>query len=193
MTTCATIYRPTYWSQAQNIELLDALCQSNARHLFHGTDEALRLCLAQGLSDTANVFWTLYDAGKKLTGLVALTKIIPPGAATFTVFLFDRNIVGKRSLLRKLIRHIFADLHYHRLTIEMPEHPKLERFCRTVLGAKYEGEDTAGPDIARLGSRTERASFDGSKWCDAIRLRLLANEWTDSPDTPVEQQAMAAA
>ena len=124
---------------------------------------------------------------KELLGVMVLTRVIPRIDALLHFFFLDKDLVGKRKLLQNFIGYCFTELGFNRLSIEVPEKVRLERFARKVLRFRYEGESRPrNPElpacldstwVARQGSRTEGAYYNGETWTDILRLRLLASEW----------------
>jgi RimJ/RimL family protein N-acetyltransferase len=140
--------------------------------------------------------WMLTDPGhvvfeawrdKELLGVMLLTRIQPKVDALVHFLFLDKDLVGKRKLLQNFIDFCFTELEFHRLSMEVPEGIRLERFARKVLRFRLEGEiRPRNPElpkslsdswVARQGSRTEQGYFDGTTWSDILRLRLLASEW----------------
>jgi RimJ/RimL family protein N-acetyltransferase len=138
------------------------------------------------VTDVNNVVWVTYT-DQALTGMVVLTRIQPRVDALLHFMFLDKDLVSKRTLLKNLIAHCFRDLGFNRLSMEVPEGVRLERFARKVLGFRLEGESRPrNPElpkaltdnwVARQGSRREGAYFDGTDWKDVLLLRLLAREW----------------
>jgi hypothetical protein len=152
------------------------------------TPEQARVVGAGLLTNTANLVWTTYN-GRDLTGCVILTRIIPRVDALVHFMMIDKDLASKRKLLRNLLGYCFSDLGFNRLSMEVPEGVRLERFARKVLGFKLEGENRdRNPElpkslsdnwVARQGSRREQAYYDGTAWHDIVLLRLLAREWVE--------------
>jgi hypothetical protein len=150
--------------------------------------EQARVVGADLLTNTANLVWTTYN-GRDLTGCVILTRIIPRVDALVHFMMIDKDLASKRKLLRNLLGYCFSDLGFNRLSMEVPEGVRLERFARKVLDFRLEGEiRPRNPElpkglsdnwVARQGSRREQAYFDGKTWHDVVLLRLLAREWVE--------------
>lgn len=166
---------------ALNTELLEKLHETCPRESL----EDSYLFYSSILGDSRNVIWTTHD-GPTLTGGIMLTKVVPNVEANLLFLFFDRNLVGKRTLLRNIIGLCFTEFGLNRVGMEVPEGVKLERFARR-LGFGYEGEgrprnpelpaSLADSWVAKQGSRIEQAHWTGSEWKDLIRLRVLASEW----------------
>lgn len=132
------------------------------------------------------IVWATYN-GEQLTGAVSLTRIQWPNDALIHFIFLDRNLVAKRKLLNNILGVCFEEYQLNRLSMEVPEGIRLERFARSVLRFRYEGENRPlnpelppgldGKWVAKQGSRIEQGFFDGTGWSDVIRLRLLASEW----------------
>lgn len=193
--------RRFFWGTANPYEitqLLDGFV-AHPEFLTHPySPEEARVIAAGVLTDQANLIWTTYS-DTNLTGIVTLTRVVPKVDALLHFVFLDSDLVSKRTLLRNLITHCFEDLGFRRLTMEFPDKvavlkshrkvvlgTKMERFARRALGFRLEGEnrqrnpelvDAITSDwVARQGSRTEQAYFDGISWFDIVRLRLLATE-----------------
>lgn len=133
----------------------------------------------------------------RLVGILLLTEMVPTLSASFHFLFLDRNLVGKRQLLRRFLDLCFGQLGLRRLSASVPEDAdKLVRFYRQ-LGFLFEGEGLAGKHgfpvassapadnprsltaktIAKYGSRVEGVFWRDDKWIDMLRLRLLRSEW----------------
>lgn len=178
--------------EARNRLILDSLVA--LPNLFQGNvASADRIIVAaQVLVDPANRVWEIWRDGT-LVGILLLTRIVRGVDALAHLAFFDKKLVGKRSLLRNMIREAFRDLQLQRLSVEIPAHlDPLIRFVRTKLDFRFEGEAQAAAHpalkglpaginnaprwLAHWGSRRERACFDGHEWHDVVCLRLLASE-----------------
>lgn len=194
-----TIYARRYhWLEVDpmdNMALLDAFVAQPDFITYPHPPEIARRMGAHILTDPANIIWATY-CDKSLTGLILLQRVVPYVDALVHFLFLDKNLASKRKLLQNVIGTCFTEFGFNRLSMEMPEGVRLERFARKVLGFKFEGEDRAKDTdlpsegardwasknyqwIARQGSRMESAHFDGTEWRDIIKLRLLANEWSD--------------
>jgi RimJ/RimL family protein N-acetyltransferase len=184
------IYAKRYhWATANPYEttaLLDAFVAKPEFLTRPYTPDEIRAIGAHLLSDPGHFIWTTYDE-HRLTGVVILTRIIVGVDALLHFFFIDESLKSKRKLLGNLLTHCFTDLGFHRLSMEVPEGVRLERFARKVLSFRLEGEiRDRNPElpkcldnkwVARQGSRREQSYFDGSAWKDIVLLRLLASEW----------------
>ena len=120
-----------------------------------------------------------------------LTRLVPQVDALIHFLFLDKNLANKRKLLGKILTYCFTDLGFHRLSMEVPEGIRLERFARKALGFRLEGEiRDRNPElpkcltndwVARQGSRIEQGYYDGQVWSDILRLRLLASERVGEP------------
>ena len=157
--------------------------------------EETRLVGADLLSSPANLVWTTYN-DQRLTGCVLLTRLLPRVDALLHFFFIDNDLASKRNLLRNIIGYSFTDLGFNRVSMEVPEGVRLERFARKALGFRLEGEiRDRNPElpkclddtwVARQGSRREAAHFDGKEWRDIILLRVLAREWGEGKECQSE-------
>lgn len=186
--------------EARNTKILDGVAGLPNMFPVKTTLDERRLTVAQTLVDPANVAWEIWRDGQ-LVGILLLTRIVRGVDALAHFAFFDKKLVGKRSLLRNMIGHVFRELRLQRLSVELPAHlDPLIRFVRTKLSFKFEGEVEAGTHpalkglppginnpakwLAHWGSRRERMHFDGTQWHDVVLLRVLASEWeTDGPES----------
>jgi len=158
------------------------------------TETERQIAVASWLTDPNSLFWEAWHRGS-IVGIMGLTRIIPRLDAMAHMAFFDRQLVGRRNLILKMMRWSFENLELQRLTIEVPEHLEpLIRFCRAKLGFRYEGEDLAKDHpiakavprnsaaattqwIVKVGSRRERAHWSDDGWHDLARLRILREEF----------------
>jgi RimJ/RimL family protein N-acetyltransferase len=183
------VARRYHWADANPYEstaLLDAFIQKPEFLTYPHAPEEARIIGARLLADPGHVIWTTYDH-HRLTGVILLTRVMPRVDALLHFFFIDNDLASKRKLMHNLITHCFVDLGFNRLSMEVPEGVRLERFARKVLGFRLEGETRdRNPElpkclsdnwVARQGSRREASYFDGTAWRDIVLLRLLASEW----------------
>ena len=181
--------------------LLDAFVAFPEFLAYPHDPEQARALGARLLTNPEHITFGTYN-GADLTGVIMLTRVSPRMDALLHFMFLDRDLVGKRKLLRNFIGFCFADLGFNRLSMEVPDIKiqkedggetrglRLERFARRALGFRLEGEiRDRNPElpkalsndwVARQGSRREQAYFDGERWHDVILLRLLAREWVGS-------------
>lgn len=181
--------RRYHWSDVHpydNTVILDAFV-AHPEFLAYPHDEKTRRQIgAHLLTDPGNIVYLTYN-DLELTGIVIFTRVVPKVDALLHFLFLDKNLLGKRKLLQNLIGLAFTDLGFNRLSMEVPEGVRLERFCRKALSFKLEGESRPrNPDlpgsltdnwVAKQGSRREQSYFDGKEWKDVLLLRLLASEW----------------
>jgi len=178
----------------KNDRLLDGCLHLPNLFPIPGTVDERRLAVAAWLTSPDHMFWETWHNGN-LIGVMGLTRIIPKLDAMAHMAFFDRQLVGRRNLILKMMRWSFENLELQRLTIEVPEHLEpLVRFCRAKLGFRYEGEDLAKDHpiakavprnsaaattqwIVKVGSRRERAHWSDDGWHDLARLRILREEF----------------
>lgn len=191
--------RRYHWTQVHPFDNTRLLDEFVARPEFltypHEPDEA-RAIGASLLSDPNNIVWASYT-DQELTGVIMLTRIIPRVDALLHFLFLDKNLSAKRKLLQNLIGVCFTDFGFNRLSMEVPEGIRMERFARKVLRFRLEGElRPRNPElpasltdnwVAKQGSRRESSYFDGQAWSDVVLLRLLASEWVG--DRGVECQS----
>jgi hypothetical protein len=194
--------KPFIWTESNPYEVTAVLDEFVAHPEFlayPATPEQARQIGASLLTDPNNLIWTCYN-GKDLTGLVILTRIVPRVDALVHFMFVDKELASKRKLLRNLIGFWFKDLGFNRLSMEVPEGVRLERFARKVLYFKLEGEiRPRNPElpaslsdnwVARQGSRRESSYFDGAVWKDIVLLRLLASEWVTGEEVPCRSEPL---
>lgn len=197
--------RPFDWQAANPIEvvaLLDGFVAFPEFLAYPHSPEQARVLGAALLTDPKHLVFEA-RAGTDITGILMLTRVVPRVDALFHFMFIDRDLASKRKLLKNFLGYCFTDLGFHRLSMEVPDvkidleaggrdrGTRLERFARRTLGFRLEGEiRDRNPElpkcvtndfIARQGSRSEQTYFDGQKWSDIVRLRLLASEWVGEP------------
>jgi hypothetical protein len=179
-------YDPFEGNPVKNTMILDAFV-AHPEFLTHPySPEEIRAIGAGILTDPGNlIFETWKD--QEFVGVIILTRVVPRVDALLHFLFTDKDLVGKRKLLQNFIGFCFTDLGFNRLSMEVPEGVRIERFARKVLRFRYEGESRPrNPElpkslddvwVARQGSRIESGYYDGTTWSDILRLRLLACEW----------------
>lgn len=194
--------RRYHWQKVhpfENTLLLDAFVAHPEFLNYPHSQEEARAIGAHLLTDPSHFIWASYN-DKDLTGVILLTRIVPRVDALLHFFFIDQNLAAKRKLLQNIIGYCFTDLGLNRLSMEVPEGVRLERFARKVLNFRLEGETRQrNPElpkslsdnwVARQGSRREQGYFDGTTWSDILLLRLLASEWVaDGKGRPDECQS----
>jgi hypothetical protein len=183
-----------------NTALLDAFVAFPEFLAYPHSPEEARVLGAALLTHPEHVVYATYN-GPELTGVIMLTRVAPRMDALMHFMFIDRDLVGKRKLLRNFIGFCFTDLGFNRLSMEVPDlkipderdrGTRLERFARKALGFRLEGETRDRPPelpkaldnrwMAKQGSRRQEAYFDGERWHDVVLLRLLAREWVGTGD-----------
>ena len=194
MTVQAVAWRPPQGPDDPAMAKVSALLDYVVQHPeFAGipTDaDGQRRMAAAALANPNVAKWEVWD-DDRFCGLLLLHDVVPLHTATFDLCLVDGNLVGKRTLLQNFLRMCFTDLGFQRIGMQIPEGFRLERFARSVLGFRYEGERRArSPElpaalnmtwVAKQGARRERAHWGGQRWRDLMLLRLLADEYETSP------------
>jgi len=191
----AVMYNPFVGNPAKNDTILDGCV--NLPNLFPlpGTIQERRIIIASWLTHPEHLFWEVWRGGNVI-GILGLSRIIRGLDALGHFAFFDRQLVGRRTLVLKMMHWAFEQLQLRRLSVEIPDHlDPLIRFCRAKLGFRYEGELLAaqhpvvmgleaarinGPSrwTARWGARREQmhCAADGV-WHDLVCLRLLREEF----------------
>ena len=189
--------KPFDWrvNPEHNTALLDGFVAHPEFLSYPVTAAEARIIGADLLTNSGHLVWGTYS-GPDLTGCVILTRIVPRVDALVHFLFLDKDLVGKRKLLTNLLGYCFRDLGFHRLSMEVPEGVRLERFARKVLDFRLEGENRPrNPElpkcldttwVARQGSRREASYFDGTTWKDIVLLRLLASEWVGTGEGEAE-------
>jgi hypothetical protein len=169
--------------------LLDAYAAHPAHLSYPVSPDQARQIFGTVLMDPQNIVYEVWK-DEQSVGVILLTRVVPRVDALLYWVFTDRDLVGKRKLLRNFISFCFGDLGFHRLSMELPEGSRSERFSRRVLSFLLEGESRPrNPEVpkcltddwvARQGSRRQDAAWDGERWVDIVLLRLLASEWTEA-------------
>lgn len=169
-----------------NVLLLDGFVAHPEFLNYPKSPEEARAIGAALLADPNHVVWTTYGE-QGITGVVILTRIMPRVDALLHFMFIDRDLASKRKLLQNILGVCFTDFGLNRVSMEVPEGIRLERFARKVLNFRLEGESRPrNPElpksltdswVARQGSRREGGYFTGTEWRDVVLLRLLACEW----------------
>ena len=163
--------------------ILDTFCEHPSWMTIPVEPEVMRVIAARILTNPDNAVMEVWKGGE-FVGLLLLTDISPRVDALCHFVFFDRNLIGKRSLILNWLDGCFTAFDLQRVTLEVPEFMEtLVSFARRKLRFKYEGEDrnpaTKHQDAvhtAKQGSRKERAHFHDGQWHDIVRLRLLREE-----------------
>jgi hypothetical protein len=186
------IAQPYVWDDGhplKNTILLDTFVAHPDFLTFPHSPEEARAIGANLLTNPGHIVFEVWKDGG-IAGIMILTRIVPRVDALLHFLFTDRDLVGKRKLLQNFVGFCFTDLGFNRLSMEVPEGSKVERFARRVLNFGYEGESRPRNAelpksldqvwVARQGSRSEKSYFNGNVWSDVLRLRLLASEWVGS-------------
>lgn len=203
--------------QQWNTVILDELVAHPQWYARPTSPEQRRLEGAAILTDQSSPKWGVWRE-TTLVGMFYMTRLVPEVDANLHFIFFDRNLVGKRSLLRRFIDYCFAPppngMGLRRASMEVPEDAdKLLRFVRK-LGFKYEGEPRASglaptaflqagalglPPIgdaatwvAKQGARVEGVFWRDDRWIDVLRLRLLRTEWGIEPDATARDRSRSS-
>jgi hypothetical protein len=187
MTLYARPYDPFSGSPLKNMLILDAMTAEPRLLPFPIADS--RALWGEILTSPGHITFEVWK-DEDVVGMIWLTRVVPTVDATLNFHFFDRDLVGKRKLLQNFCRYCLTPLpdglQLHRLTMEVPEGARIERFARKVLDFQLEGESRPrNPElpksltdnfVARQGSRREQCRWDGTGWVDVVMLRLLASE-----------------
>lgn len=160
-----------------------------------GTTTDRAFTVAWWINDPKHLFWEVWR-GADLVGMCGYTRIVEGLDALAHFAFWDRELLGRRTLLLKMMRWGFDTLKLQRISAEIPEHlGPVIRFTRVKLGFRYEGEDLAarhpkvlalekaqinGPArwTAKWGSRREAAFLDNNGNAhDVVCLRILRDEF----------------
>lgn len=191
--------------EARNKRILDVLCDHPHWYGAPMEKEKIRESAAWMLTHPEHVKYEIWLRGKHV-GMLHLSRILPGVDALLHFALDGVSPLTVRGLIWKFLGSVcFGQLDLQRVSFEVPEHiPTLIKFMRAKLDFRLEGElDLEGnplgkhlgdtlkspklsgklhmvepyPSIARLGSRRERAFWDGEQFRDVILLRLLRAEF----------------
>lgn len=190
---------PADWSigdPARIDRLVDTYLQTPAFSTYPWPEDIRRADAIATLTSPYNCFFEVWKAGE-FSGVLFLSRVTPKVDATFHFLFTDGDLVGKRQLLINFLGLCFRQMGFHRLTLEVPDGMRLEKFARKVLGFRYEGEERdrhpklpasfTGDWVPKQGSRRSQAHFDGEVWRDIVCLRLLASEWEAQHGTGREE------
>lgn len=183
------VARPAAWDEgdlARVDTVVEAFVANPTFATYPWEPEVRRQHAVTTLSSPQNLVFEAWKDGA-FCGILLLEQIIPFVDAKFHFLFTDHDLVGKRKLLINFLGTCFTDMRFHRISMEVPEGLKLEKFARKALGFRYEGEgrerhaklpNTFTEDwLAKQGSRRTQAHFDGEVWRDIVLLRLLASDW----------------
>lgn len=183
------VARPAAWDEG-DVSRIDTLVDTFVANPTFTTypwpEDMRRQSFIQGLTSQQNLVFETWKDGD-FCGILLLERIIPRIDAKLHFLFTDHDLVGKRKLLTNFLGICFRDMGFHRISMEAPEGMKIEKFARSALGFRYEGEERdrhrqlpksfTDDWVARQGSRRTQMHFDGEQWRDVILLRLLASEW----------------
>lgn len=191
----AVPYSPFLGNPAKNDVILNGCVGLPNLFPLPGTVDERRVIIAAFLTDPNNLFWEVWR-GSACIGILGLSRVNRDLDALGHFAFFDRQLVGRRTLVVKMMRWAFEQLRLRRLSVEIPDHlDPLIRFCRAKLGFRYEGETLAGRHpkvlgleheringparwVARWGSRREQLHCDATgAWHDLVCLRILREEF----------------
>lgn len=168
------------------VPVIDTFVENPAFATYPWPADVRRASAIQTLTNPQNLVFEAWKDGV-FCGILLLERIIPYVDAQFHFLFTDHVLVDKRTLLHNFLGTCFREMGFHRLSAEVPDGSKMEKFYRRTLGFRYEGEERPRhrllskemPDNwpARQGSRKSQAHFDGETWRDIVCLRLLASEW----------------
>ncbi len=188
--------RRYHWQEVSpldNTALLDAFVAHPEFLAYPHSPDVARRIGAHLLTAEEHVVWTTYNKAT-LTGCVILTRVVPKVDALMHFLFLDKDLASKRKLLGGIITTCFRDMGFHRLSMEVPEGVRLERFARKALGFRLEGEirdrhpelpkSLSDNWVAKQGSRREQSYYNGKVWTDIALVRLLAGEWDGDKGAP---------
>lgn len=183
------VAKPADWSEGDLSRVdtvIDAFVANPSFTTYPWPEEERRASVIQALGNPHNLVFEAWKDGA-FCGILLLERIIPFVDASFHFLFTDHDLVGKRKLLANFLGTCFTEMGFHRISMEVPEGMKLEKFARSSLGFRYEGEERDRPRhlpksftddwVAKQGSRRTQAHYDGEVWRDIVLLRLLASEW----------------
>lgn len=183
------VARPADWAEgdlARVDTVVEAFVANPTFTTYPWPAEERRASVRQTLSSPMNLVFEAWKDGA-FCGILLLEQVIPFVDAKFHFLFTDHDLVGKRKLLVNFLGTCFTEMRFHRISMEVPDGLKLEKFARKALGFRYEGEGreryaklpkTFTEDwLAKQGSRRTEAHFDGEVWRDIVLLRLLASDW----------------
>lgn len=201
------------WS-GKNTAILDYVAANPGVIAQPRAPEDLRVETAAWLVDPDNYFWELWDGGK-FVGIFLVTRLSPECDALFHFVLLGGSVFAAKRLIWNFLGYLFERYQLQRISVEVPEfREKLIRFYRKTLRFRYEGEPScedapavqflkteqagryrdehAGQHLALLGSRREKAHWDGQQYRDVVLLRLLKSGYDQRLTPGAEPEATAA-
>lgn len=179
------------------ILVIETFVENPAFATYPWPADVRRASAVQTLTNPQNLVFEAWKDGV-FCGILLLERIIPYVDAQFHFLFTDHVLVDKRKLLVNFLGTCFREMGFHRLSAEVPDGSKMEKFYRQTLGFRYEGEGRQeaiqfpakqdrdrwqavsskhSTHLARQGSRRTQMSYDGETWRDIMCLRLLASEW----------------
>lgn len=150
-------YRPLAGALAKNDVILAACVTHPDRFLISPCSGDPQVLVAHVLTHPDNVVWEAWR-GEAFCGIILLDRIVPNVEARAHFVFFDDELASKAGLLREFVERCFAELGFHRLTFEAPQHmTTLTGFVRRKLGFAPEGV-------------RKNAYHDGVAWYDIAVL-----------------------
>lgn len=180
--------------------LLNAAAEHPDWFSAESTPEERRTSAAMLLTAPGNQCWEVWRGGT-FVGILLLWRIQPRVDALLHFLFLDRDLVGKRNLIRSFLGYCFeGPLQLQRVSFECPEFIRpLIDFARLKLGFHFEGEGRTKDHpavqnlgkgvsgvgvmthpnlwVAKHGSRRESAHWHKGAWHDVICLRLTRAEY----------------
>jgi RimJ/RimL family protein N-acetyltransferase len=114
------------------------------------------------------LFWIVDD----FVGMFYLTDIYPGIDAQCHYLFFDKRHYGREELTKEMLRYLFDEFKFHRLSVELPNYasPSTRRFIMNI-GFSYEGKK-------RQNSRLNNTWFDTNIY-GVLKEDLVTSEIID--------------
>lgn len=169
-------YRPFVGASHKNDAVLVHAVRHPERFLVSPLSGDPQVLVAQLLTDPRNAAWEVWRSDTFI-GILCLDRVVPRIDARLQFVFFDDELANKATLLNDFVKRCFDDFGLTRITYEAPANmTMLTGFVRRKLGFGYEGSDfESHAGFASVGSRRQRAYFDGERWHDLIVLRKHAD------------------
>lgn len=169
-------YRPFAGASAKNDAIFAACVAHPERFLVSPRSGDPSMLTGELLTAPTTRAWEVWQ-NDVCKGILLLDRIVPAVDARLQFVFFDDELASKTPLLLTFIERCFAEFGFARLSFEVPEHMNvLLGFARRKLGFRFEGEGSWEGAKVRLGSRRERAYWDGARWHDVMLLRRHAED-----------------
>lgn len=184
-----TIYNPWVAQGGQLTMILDGCVQHRpwfSDAVWAAGEEARRRAASDYLAETflKGILWEVWR-DSQIVGIFQVTDIRPGLDAQCHFIFFDRSLVNKRQLCRRMMAQTFEDerLTLHALRVDLPLYAaKLSGFLRKALGFRYEAERRLQSkdlplELAKSVSRRHEAVKYNGQWQDVLLFSVTKDEF----------------